>query len=226
MLKHLFYKKTVFFAVIFFALAFAFEVKAKDCPACGAENMPDLVMLCPECGVNMHDYAYENKGTDRSALIIRLYYTGNNPNKLADYAKLYINGNYKGNIDLVEKQSRKDTELTGWNNGLGSTFTALYEKEFRNIPVGQLKVEVEMKFNRMYGLGRSFKRAVFPYVNFSGKEKTFIEHYFESAVDFSVTDKKKKQQIKEESKKEIPVVSDTKLKTGSGTVKLDIGLFD
>ena len=83
-----------------------------------------------------------------------------------------------------------------------------------------------MKFNRMYGFGRSFKRAVFPYVQFNGKEKTIIEHYFESAVDFSVTDKKKKEQIKEESKKEIPVVSDTKLKTGSGTVKLDIGLFD
>ena len=210
-----------------FLFAFLWQVEAKDCPACGAENMPDLVMLCPECGANLYDYAYEKKGTDRSALIIRLYYTGNNPNKLADYAKLYINGKYKGNIELVEKQSRKEEEdLKGWSNGLGDTFTALYEKEFRDIPVGQLKVEVEMKFNRMYGLARSYKRAVFPYVNFTGKEKTVIEHYFESAVDFSVTDKKKKEKIKEESKKEIPIVSDTKLKTGTGTVKLDIGLFD
>ena len=158
-------------------------------------------------------------------MIIRLYYTGNNPNKLADYAKLYINGKYKGNIELTEKQSRKE-DVNGWNNGLGDTFTALYEKEFREIPIGQLKVEVEMKFNRMYGLARSYKRAVFPYVNFTGKEKTIIEHYFESAVDFSVTDKKKKEKIKEESKKEIPIVSDTKIKTGTGTVKLDIGLFD
>ena len=226
MKKILFLNKLYLFGLILLFFSLAIETKAKDCPACGAENMPDLIMLCPECGVNMHDYAYENKGTDRSALIIRLYYTGNNPNKLAEYAKLYINGKYKGNIDLIEKQSRKEEDLNGWSNGLGDTFTAIYEKEFRDIPVGQLKVEVEMKFNRMYGLGRSFKRAVFPYVNFSGKEKTVIEHYFESAVDFSVTDKKKKQQIKEESKKEIPVVSDTKLKTGSGTVKLDVGLFD
>jgi hypothetical protein len=224
MLKNLFFNKTV---VLLMALLFvsALRTEAKDCPACGAENMPDLIMLCPECGANMHDYAYEKKGTDRSALIIRLYYTGNNPNKLADYAKLYINGKYKGNIELTEKQSRKE-DINGWNNGLGDTFTALYEKEFREIPIGQLKVEVEMKFTRMYGLARSYKRAVFPYVNFTGKEKTVIEHYFESAVDFSVTDKKKKETIKEESKKEIPVVSDTKLKTGTGTVKLDIGLFD
>ena len=200
-----------------FNLAFA-----KDCPSCGAKDMPGLVMLCPECGVNMYDYAFEKKGTDRSALIIKLYYTGNNPNKLAEYAKLFINGKYIGNIELTEKQMRAEGDMKGWSNGLGNQFTALYEKEFRDIPVGQLRVEVEMKFNRMYGLGRSYKRVVFPYVQFNGKEKTTIEHYFESAVDFSVTDKKKKEKIKEESKKEIPVISDTKLKT----IKLDIGLFD
>ena len=225
MLKHFFFNKTAVLLIILMFVSL-WQVEAKDCPACGAENMPDLVMLCPECGANLYDYAYEKKGTDRSALIIRLYYTGNNPNKLAEYAKLYINGKYKGNIELVEKQSRKEEDLRGWSNGLGDTFTALYEKEFRDIPIGQLKVEVEMKFNRMYGLGRSFKRAVFPYIKFSGKEKTVIEHYFESAVDFSVTDKKKKEKLKEEAHKEIPVVSDTKLKTGSGTVKLDVGLFD
>ena len=225
MLKNLFLNKTVVLLSLLL-FAFSWQVKAKDCPSCGAENMPDLVMLCPECGANMYDYAYDKKGTDRSALIIRLYYTGDNPNKLADYAKLYINGVYKGNIELTERQSRKESDLTGWNNGLGSTYTAIYEKEFRDIPVGQLKVEVEMKFNRMYGLVKSFKRAVFPYIQFNGKEKTTIEHYFESAVDFSVTDKKLKKQLKEEANKEIPIVSDTKVKTGSGTVKLDIGLFE
>ena len=107
MLKQLFLKKLSLLISALLLFAFPFSAKAMNCPACGAENMPDLVMLCPECGANMYDYAYENKGTDRSALIIRLYYTGNNPNKLADYAKLYINGNYKGNIELTEKQSRK-----------------------------------------------------------------------------------------------------------------------
>ena len=202
------------------------SIFAMDCPACGAKDMPGLVMLCPECGANMYDYAYEKKGTDRSCLIIRLYYTGNNPNKLAEYAKLYINGKHIGNIELTEKQARNESYMNGWSNGLGNKFTALYEKEFRNIPVGLLKVEVEMKFNRLYGLAKSFKRAVFPYVQFNGKEKTIIEHYFESATDFSVTDKKKKEKLKEETKKEIPVISDTKLKTATGTIKLDIGLFD
>lgn len=225
MSKTLIIKKAVLALVVSF-LFLTISVNAKDCPSCGAENMPDLVMLCPECGANMYDYAYEKKGTDRSALIIRLYYTGNNPNKLSEYAKLYINGKYLGNIELVEKQQRNEGETQGWSNGLGDKFTALYEREFRNIPVGLLKVEVEMKFTRLYGLTKSFKRAVFPYVQFNGKQKTVIEHYFDSAVDFSVTDKKKKEKIKEEKKKEIPVVSDTKVKTGTGTVKLDIGLFD
>ena len=214
------------YLLILFYLFSINSLFAMDCPGCGAKGMPDLVMLCPECGTNMYDYSYEKKGTDRSALIIKLYYTGNNPNKLAEYAKLYINGKYFGNIDITEKQMRKEEGMSGWSNGLGSKFTALYEKEFRDIPVGQLRVEVEMRFNRMYGFGRSYKRVVFPYVQFNGKEKTTIEHYFESATDFCVTDKKKKEKLKEEAKKEIPIVSDTKLKTGSGTIKLDVGLFD
>ena len=44
-----------------FLFVSALRTEAKDCPACGAENMPDLIMLCPECGANMHDYAYEKK---------------------------------------------------------------------------------------------------------------------------------------------------------------------
>lgn len=215
----------IFIFVLFFLFIQNSAILAIDCPGCGAKDMPDLVMLCPECGVNMHDYAFEKKGTDRAALIIRLFYTGNNPDKLSEYAKLYVNGKYMGNIELTEKQDRGEFESGGWNNGLGSSFTALYEKEFRNIPVGLLKIEIEMRFTRLYGLGRSFKRAVFPYVQFKGKDKTVIEHYFESASDFCVTDKKKKEQIKKEPKKEIPVISDTKIKTATGSIKLDIGLF-
>lgn len=214
--------------IIVILFSFLFPINhsmAKDCPGCGAKEMPDLVMLCPECGANMYDYAYEKKGTDRSALIIKLFYTGDNPDKLAEYAKLYINGKYMGNIELTEKQKRNESEMGGWSNGLGSDFTAFYEKEFRNIPIGLLKVEIEMRFNRLYGLGKSFKRAVFPYVNFKGKEKTVIEHYFNSASDFCITDKKKKEQMKNEPKKEIPFVSDTKVKTATGSIKLDIGLF-
>lgn len=220
--------KKIFLIILLFLIFIQLKSLAKDCPACGAKDMPDLVMLCQECGANIYDYAYEKKGTDRSALIIKLYYTGNNPEKLADYGKLYINGKYIGNIEITEKQARSPEVIYGWNNGLGTKYTALYEKEFRNIQPGVLRVEVEMRFSRMYGLARSNKRVVFPYIQFKDKEKTIIEHYFESAVDFSVTDKKKKQEIKEleNLKKDLPVVSDTKVKIATGTVKLDIGLFD
>ena len=214
--------------ICFLLIISSIPVNAKDCPACGAKDMPDLIMLCQECGANLYDYAYEKKGTDRSALIVKLFYTGNNPDKLAEYAKLYINGKYMGNIELSEKQVRSQEVNYGWSDGLGTKFTALYEKEFRNIQPGVLRVEIEMRFSRMYGLSRSFKRAVFPYVEFKGNEKTYIEHYFNSAVDFSVTDKKKKQKVKEieDIKKDLPVVSDTKVRLGTGSVKLDIGLFD
>lgn len=208
-------------------LILANPVYAVDCPACGAKDLPGLRMTCPECNANIYDYAYEKKGTDRSALIVKLYYTGNNPNKLSEYAKLFVNGKYMGNIYQTEKQVRDQEGISGWGDGLGNTFTALYEHEFRDIPVGQLRVEIEMRFTRLYGYGRSYKRAVFPYVQFTGKEKTILTHYFESANDFSVTDKKKKQELKKQAEeiKNLPIVNDTKVRTGSGTAKLDIGLF-
>lgn len=199
---------------------------ATDCPSCGATDVPSLSMACPECGANIYDYKYDKKGTDRSALIVRLYYTGDNPDKLSSYAKLFVNGKYMGNIEQIEKQSRKTEGMHGWSDGLGNEFTALYEKEFRNIPVGMLKVEIEMRFNRLYGYGRSYKRVAFPYVQFNGKQKTFIEHHFESAVDFTVPDKEKKNKKPDINVKDIPIVSDTKVIAGSGTVKLDVGVFE
>lgn len=223
------HKKINFIHIIFFLCAFYsidLETFAKDCPECGTGELSELIMLCPECGINLHDYAYNRKGTQRSALIVRLFYTGSNPNKLSEYAKLFINGKYMGNIELVEKQMRGEEGLRAWSDGLGSKFTALYEKEFRDIQPGQLKIEIEMRFNRLYGYGRSYKRVVFPHVMFSKDKKTTIEHYFESAVDFSVTDKKKKELLKKEKPKEIPIISDTKIKTATGSIKLDIGLFN
>lgn len=221
-------KMNFIFIIIFICILCCIdsELFAKVCPECGASELPELIMLCPECGINLHGYAYQRKGTQRSPLIVRLFYTGSNPNKLSEYAKLFVNGKYMGNIELVEKQMRNEEGLNAWNNGLGSKFTALYEREFKNIPTGQLRIEIEMRFNRFYGYGRSYKRAVFPYVMFSGDKKTTIEHYFESAVDFSVTDRNKKEQLKKEKPIEIPLVSDTKIKTATGSIKLDIGLFD
>ena len=199
---------------------------AIDCPACGSKDLPSLIMLCPDCGAGIYDYAYDKKGTDRSALIVKLYYTGDNPDKLSNYAKLFINGRYMGNIEQVEKQKRSQDGMSGWSNGLGDKYTAFYEREFRNIPLGQLKVEIEMRFNRLYGYGRSYKRVVFPYVMFDGQKKTVIEHSFSGATDFHVKDKEKQKELQRSKPKSEPIISDAKLKTATGTVKIDIGLFD
>lgn len=215
--------KLIFVACFSFV---SFPLYAIDCPACGSKDLPSLVMLCPDCGASIYDYKYQKKGTDRSALIVRLYYTGDNPDKLSNYAKLFINGKYMGNIEQTEKQKRSEEGISGWSDGLGDRFTAFYEKEFRNIPLGQLKVELEMRFNRLYGYGRSYKRVAFPYVMFDGKKKTVIEHSFSCATDFSVTDKEKQKKHQESIKSTKPIVSDAKLKTATGTVKIDIGLFD
>lgn len=204
----------------------ALPLFAIDCPACGSKDLPSLVMLCPECGAGIYDYAYEKKGTDRSALIVKLYYTGDNPDKLSGYAKLFVNGKYMGNIEQTEKQRRSSEGLSGWSDGLGDRFTAYYEKEFRNIPLGQLRIEIEMRFNRLFGYGRSYKRVVFPYVMFDGKKKTVIEHSFSCATDFSVADKEKQKKLQKSSQEINSVIPEARVKTGTGTIKLDIGLFD
>ncbi len=188
-----------------------------DCPSCGAVGVSALAMLCPDCSANMHDPIYRNPRETRSSLKIRLLYTGEKPEKLPGYGKLYINGTYKGNIDLIEKQTPENQGNLVWQNGLGKDFSAFYEKTVEAVPAGVLKIEVEMKFDRMFGLGRSYKRVVFPYVAFKEGEKTVVEHVFNSASTF--------HKYKPGVAKKIPLVSDAKIQGASGTVALNVPLF-
>lgn len=188
-----------------------------ECPSCGATDVSALAMLCPECSTNMHDPIYRNPRETRSILKIRLLYTGTRPEKLPGYGKLYINGRYKGNIELIEKQTPENQGNLVWENGLGKDFSAYYEKVVDNLPAGVLKVEVEMKFDRMFGFGRSYKRVVFPYVAFKEGERTIVEHYFNSASTF--------HKYKPGTPKKIPLVSDAKIQGASGTVALNVPLF-
>ncbi|MBU1105218.1 MAG: hypothetical protein KKB51_01020 [Candidatus Riflebacteria bacterium] len=187
------------------------------CPTCKAEDLASLAMVCPECGANLHTPLLKNKQQLPARLRIRLLYTGENPDRLPAYGKLYINNVYHGNIGLIEKQVKSEEFAQIWSNGLGKDFKAYYEKVVENVPSGILKIEVEMKFDRMYGFGRSLKRVVFPYTSFKGGEDTSLDHYFSSAVTFS--------QHKPIKTPPLPIISEAKLQGASGTVAINIPLF-
>lgn len=190
---------------------------AITCSYCHAKNISSLAMVCPECGHSLHDIKSTQLAKKESGLVIRLLYTGDNVANLPRYAKLYINKKYRGNIPLEECEVRKNGFSQSWSSGLGKDFTAYYEKKIKNVPAGILKVEVEMKFKRLYGFGRSYKRVVFPYVSFKPDKKTVISHYFNSAVTFS--------KYKPPKRNKIPVVSDMKVQAAKGNVALNVPLF-
>lgn len=208
--------KSILLGLLFLLMAVGIA-DAMDCPACNATDLPGLAMSCPECNANIHDPTLAVNAQKHASLRIRLLYTGNNPDRLPTYGKLFINGKYYGNIDMVEKQAPCEEFATNWHDGLGKEFNAIYEKILDKVTPGILKIEVEMKFDRLYGYGRSFKRVIFPYVSFAAGEKTTIEHYFNSAATF--------HQYKPGKRLPIPVVSDAKIQGASGTIALNIGLF-
>lgn len=204
----------IIFTVFFLLLAIAAE--SGECPVCHAANIPALAMNCPDCNANMHDVAANLQNTHAS-LKVRVLYTGDSPDRLPAYGKLHINGKYHGNIDLIDKQEKSTDLVQAWDGGLGDKFSAYYEKNLDKVPPGVLKIEIEMKFDRFYGLARSFKKVIFPYVSFKEGEKTVVEHYFNSAATF--------HEYKPGKRTPLPVVSDAKIQGASGTVALNIGLF-
>ena len=211
------YTKKILYIVVVIICSFTGTLMAKNCPYCHAEYISSLAMVCPECHRGLHDSKSAQLSKKESGLIIRLFYTGDNISNLPQYAKLYINKKYKGNIDLAECEVRKKGFSQSWSSGLGKEFTAYYEKKITNVPVGILKVEVEMKFKRLYGFGRSYKKVVFPYVSFKPNEKTVVSHYFNSASTFD--------KYKPANRKKIPVISDMKVQAAKGNVALNVPLF-
>lgn len=200
--------------LLFPVLVFA---ESQSCLFCGISDLASLAMVCPECGNNLHDSLSRMQQKPKARLRVRLLYTGENPDRMPNYGKLYINGEYSGNINMIEKQMKHDEFAQTWSNGLGKDFSAYYEKTIENVPAGILKIEVEMKFSRFRGLGSSFKRVVFPYTSFSGGENTSLVHYFNAASTFS--------QHKPVKKQPIPIVSEAKLQGADGKVAVNVPLF-
>ncbi len=207
---------TILFLLIILVFA-PIQAEAGECPHCHAEGISTLQMNCPECGQNLHDPALKYNALQKSELTVRLLYTGQNPERMPPYGKLFVNGVYHGNIDMVEKEVISKDFHHSWSDGLGKEYTAVYEKNLSNIPSGVLKIEVQMRFDRFYGLGRSYKKVVFPYVSFKPGEKTTVSHRFKSAATF--------HQYKPEAQRPLPVVSEMKLQGASGTVALNVPLF-
>ncbi len=211
-------KLNLTFLLVMAFLLSGFTVLASDCPYCKATDISSLSMACPECGKDLHDPKTSFTKRKYSELTVQMFFTGDNPDKLPEYGKLFLNGKYSGNIPIAEKEARSKDFDHKWEDGLGTDYTAMYEKTLKNVPTGILKVEVEMRFKRLYGFGRSYKRVVFPYVSFKDNQRTTITHTFDSAAGFN--------KFKPVKKKPIPIVSEAKLQGASGTVALNVPLFD
>lgn len=195
-----------------------FELQAAECPHCHAGEISSLLMNCPDCGANLHDPELKYNALQKSNLKIKIFYNGANPERLPEYGKLYINGIYRGNIPLIEREIPAKEFVHTWSNGLGRDFSAFYEKAVDNVPSGVLKIEVTMRFDRLYGFARSLKKVTFPYVSFEPGQQTEVSHRFNAASTFHL--------FKPEPKKPLPVVSDMKIQGAKGNVALNVPLFD
>lgn len=190
---------------------------AADCTECGASDISSLAMLCPECGQNMHqNKMFAPNSEKESSLIVKLFYTGNRPDRVPEYGKVFINGVYRGNIYKLPNPIQSGTEGRFKNTATDSSLVC-YEKKIDKIQSGVLKVEVEMRFDRMYGALKSYKKVEFPYVLFENGRETLLEHEFNAAATFSDYNPPKLRSL--------APFSEMKVRGASGTVALNIPLF-
>lgn len=167
-------------------LAAAGAVLALECGSCGAKGLSALTMFCPKCRQSLHTPQIQRSVRATAVLSIDLVYTGDRPDRLPEYGKLFINGVYKGNIPLIEREARQREIDLGYNRGLGHDYTAKYHADLRDLDVGVVRVEVEMKFKRLFGFARSFRRVCFPYVSLRSGEKTILTHSFSRGSSFQI----------------------------------------
>lgn len=207
---------------------------ARDCGECGLTDLPELAMVCPRCQASLHSTRGRLAARATAVLIVEIRYTGDQPDHLPDYGKVFLNGAYRGNLPLVDREARSPVTASG-HGGLGSEFTALYRGEWRNLDVGQIAVRVDMRFRRIFGMGRSYKQVTFPFVVLKSGEKTILRYAFGHPREFG-------RPPRREGKEGPGVASGTMspppsgparpaergtihLRTGSGTVGLEVPAF-
>lgn len=182
-------KKHLVYSTIFFILI-CLQVQAIDCQVCGAIEQPSLAMVCAECGANLHKNS-KVKRRSNTVLVVEMLYTGNDPNGIPDYGKLFINRKYRGNVRVKERETRDPLLFDPNREDLGHEYTAAYRHEIRNLDPGLYDVRLEMQFRRVSGLWKSIRRVEYIRVGLKQGEKTVIKHYFSGARDFSKPNKKK-----------------------------------
>ncbi len=196
-------------------------VSALDCGSCGRQGLSALTMVCPDCKALLNQPSNRVKAKKSAVLAVEIYFTGDKPEKLPEYAKLYINRKYVGNIPQTEREPRGQSPATPGRTGLGFDYTAKYAVELREQHVGMVQVEVEMRFKRLFGVSRSHRRVLFRNVNLKPDEKTVLRHYFDHATTFSkVKPVPPSPQERKTGESYVPEV-----KTGTGTLSLETPLF-
>lgn len=178
-----------FFPRILFLLGIVFFVPSHlwgmDCPNCQAKNIPELGLLCPNCGEMVNSAASKFKEKSAATLVIEIVYTGDSLRQLPEYGKFFLNRKYKGNIPLIEKEGRSPILLESGHSGIGHDFTAIYRGEWRNLNEGMVDVQLEMMFQRFSGMFKSFRRAEYSHISLKAGEKKIIRHEFNSQADFT-----------------------------------------
>lgn len=224
-------RRHVFIAALVLAVLLATQlpVAALECRACGAGGLSALAMYCPRCRAGLHTPQIQRAVRASAVLAIDISYTGDNPERLPEYGKIYINGVYKGNIPLLEREARrKDLDVSS-HRGLGYDYTAKYHADLRELDVGVFRVEVEMKFKRFYGFVRSIRKVCFPYVALRSGEKTAITHTFKRGSSFqnrTIASSTPFLQIFP-GLPGIPALNELmKLTPGSGTLGIEMPFFD
>lgn len=164
------------------------SVFAVDCATCGQKDLPDLAMLCPKCQTLLHTPQSRVKACSTAALVVEVIYTGDNPDKLPEYAKVFLNRKLLGNIPIIDKESRKPVKLDTGRKGLGEEFTAIYRNEFRDLFIGTVKIQIEMRFKKLYGILKNVRRVEFPFVELKQGEITTLKHTFNDPRKFQNKD--------------------------------------
>ncbi len=204
------------FSILIFACAIS-PAWGLDCPACGAKDLPSLILICPNCSKSLHSVESVVKARSTASLIIEMIYTGERPEKLPDYGKLFINKKYKGNVPIIDRERREKVVIGSDRKGLGHDYTALYRVEKRDLDTGLYKVQVEMVFKRYNGFLKSHKRVDFPRVMLKSGEKTVIRHAFSGPGDFKI----KGQKNPEKQESDAPF-----LNYGTGTISLELPIIN
>ncbi len=186
-------------------------------------------MYCPNCRAPLHTPQIQRTGRTTAILSIDISYTGDRPDRLPEYGKVYLNGTYKGNIPISEREARQRSYDVSSGRGLGYDYTARYHTDLRELDAGLFRVEVEMKFKRLFGLARSIRRVCFPYVGLRSGEKTVLKHTFSRGSSFQKRGTASATTVMPilPGLPAIPAISDLlQLTPGTGTLGIEMPFFE